>query len=89
LALGAEPNDVLKLIVGQGMLLTLGGLAAGLPVALGLVRLLRGLLYGVNPHDAATFVLGSVALCSVALLACYIPARRATKVDPMVALRYE
>jgi putative ABC transport system permease protein len=89
MALGAERSDVLKLVVGQGMLLTLGGLAVGLPSALGLARLLKSLLYGVNPNDAPTFVLGALALGSVALLACYIPARRATKVDPMVALRYE
>jgi putative ABC transport system permease protein len=89
MALGAEPNDVLKLVVGQGMLLTVSGLAAGLAAALCLARLLRGLLYGVNPNDVTTFVLVGLALWGVALLACYIPARRATKVDPMVALRYE
>jgi predicted permease len=89
MALGAERSDVLKLVIGQGMLLTVSGLAAGLPAALGLARLLRSLLYGVDPNDATTFVLGALALWSVALLASYIPARRATKVDPIVALRYE
>jgi putative ABC transport system permease protein len=89
MALGAERSDVLKLVVGQGMLLTLSGLAAGFPAALGLARLLKSLLYGVNPNDALTFVLGALALWSTALLACYIPARRATKVDPLVALRHE
>ena len=89
MALGAERSDVLKLVVGQGMLLTLSGLAAGLPAALGLARLLKSLLYGVEPNDVPTFVLGALALWSVALLASYIPARRAIKVDPMVALRYE
>jgi predicted permease len=89
MALGAERSEVLKLVIRQGMLLTLIGLAAGLPTALGLTRFLKSLLYEVNPNDATTFVLVALVLGSVALLACYIPARRATKVDPMVALRYE
>jgi len=89
MALGAERSEVLKLVTRQGMLLTLIGLVAGLPTALGLTRFLKSLLYGVNPNDATTFVLVALVLGSVALLACYIPARRATKVDPMVALRHE
>jgi putative ABC transport system permease protein len=89
LALGAQRRDVFKLIVGQGLLLALLGVAIGSAGAFALTRLLIGLLYGVSPTDVETFVLVSVLLTAVALLACYIPARRATKVDPLVALRYE
>jgi len=89
MALGAERSDLLKLVVGQGVFLTLSGLAVGMCPALVVSRLLKSLLFGVTPNDALTFVLGALALGSATLLASYIPARRATKVDPMVALRYE
>ncbi len=89
MALGAQTKDIMKLIVGQGLRLTLIGVGAGLLLALGLTRLLSSLLHEVGPTDPVTYVLIALLLTSVALLACYIPARRATKVDPLVALRYE
>jgi predicted permease len=89
MALGAQQRDVMKLVVGQGMKLALVGAALGLLISVGLTRLMAGLLFGVSATDSTTFVLIAALLILVALLACWIPARRATKVDPMIALRYE
>ena len=89
MALGAQGRDVLKLVVGQGLMLILLGIMLGLMASLALTRLIRSLLFGVAATDPLTFVYVSLFLAVVALLACYLPARRATRVDPMVALRYE
>ena len=89
LALGAQTSTVLKLALGYGLKLVVVGTLIGLVVSYGLTRLMSTLLFGVSPTDPMTFAGISVILISVALLASYIPARRATKVDPMVALRYE
>lgn len=89
LALGAKRVDVLRLVLGEGMKMAVVGLIVGLLAALGLTRLMAGLLFGVSATDPLTFAAVAALLAIVALAACYIPARRAMRVDPMVALRYE
>jgi putative ABC transport system permease protein len=89
MAMGAQPGRVLQLVVGQGMRLAGAGLLLGLLVAFAAMRLLESLLFGVSSHDPLTFGAVSLVLALAAVLACYIPARRATKVDPIIALRYE
>jgi putative ABC transport system permease protein len=89
MALGANRADVLKLITVQGMRLALIGLGIGLLLSIVLARALSSLLIGVSGYDVMTFVVVSALLVVIALIACYLPARRATKIDPLVALRYE
>lgn len=89
MALGARASNVFKLIIGEGFILTFAGLVLGLIAAFALTRFMRTLLFGISPTDPVTFVALPVLSITVALLACYLPARRATKVDPLVALRYE
>ena len=89
LALGAQSRTILRMVLGQGLGLALAGAAFGLVGALIVAHLMAGVLYGVRPTDPVTFVGVALLLIAVALLACYIPARRAILVDPLVALRYE
>jgi ABC-type antimicrobial peptide transport system permease subunit len=89
MALGAQSHDVLRLVIRQGMVLTLAGLVVGVIGGLAVTRVMTDLLFGVTTTDAVTFISVGGLLVGVALLACYIPARRATRIDPLVALRYE
>src|SRR5262245_3173607 len=89
MALGAQASDVLWLVIWRGLSLTLVGVAIGLAAAFGLTRVMKSLLFEVEPTDPATFALITLLLIAVALIASYIPARRATKVDPMTVLRFE
>jgi ABC-type antimicrobial peptide transport system permease subunit len=89
MALGATTADVLRLVLGEGMRITLVGVGIGILAALGLTRLITRMIYGVGATDPITFAGVAILLAGVALLACYIPARRAMRVDPIIALRYE
>ena len=88
-ALGATPSQLVSSVTRRGMLLTAIGVAIGIPSALVLAQLLSGLIYGVNPWDSAIFVTAPALLVAITAIACYIPARRAVKVDPLAALHYE
>ena len=89
MALGAQVRDVLRVVLARGLLLTSIGLLIGLPLSIGLSHVVANLIYGVSSADLTTFVLVTALLCTITLLACYIPARHAMVVDPMVALRHE
>jgi putative ABC transport system permease protein len=89
MALGAARLDVLRMILNDGARMTLAGIGIGVAASLGLANLMSSMLFGVQPTDIPTFVLVVFTLCSIALLACYVPARRAMKIDPMIALRNE
>jgi putative ABC transport system permease protein len=89
MALGAQPQDVLQLVVGDGFKIVTTGVFVGIGLSTALAWFMRSLLYAVSPNDPLTFVVVAALLALVALVACYIPAHRATRVDPMVALRYE
>ena len=89
MALGAHPKDILVWVAKLGLKLVAIGIVVGIALAIGLTRLISAVLFGVTPTDPATYVIVALVLTGIVFLACYIPARRATKVDPMVALRYE
>jgi ABC-type antimicrobial peptide transport system permease subunit len=89
MALGAQSSHVLKIVLGQGARLALVSVVIGLAAAAGLTRLMTTILYGVNATDPLTFSAVAIVLMLVALVACYIPARRSMRIDPMVALRYD
>jgi len=89
MALGAHPADILRWVGKLGFQLVSIGIVVGVALALGVTRLISAVLFGVKPSDPLTYLAVALGLAAVACLACYIPARRATKVDPMVALRYE
>jgi len=89
MALGARTGDVVGMVMGQGVRMIAAGIALGAIAALAVGEAIGGMLYGVHPHDPVTLVSFAVFLAAIAALACYIPARRATKVDPLVALRHE
>ena len=89
MAVGAHPADVLRMVLGQGLALTMVGVGIGLAASVGLARAMARLLYGVSPTDLPTYATASLLWLAVAFAACYLPARRAARVDPTVALRYE
>jgi ABC-type antimicrobial peptide transport system permease subunit len=89
MALGARPGDIWRIVFGQGLAIVVLGALIGILAALGLTRAMASFLYGINAHDPLTYLAVTLLISAVTLLACYIPARRATKVDPMEALRYE
>jgi ABC-type antimicrobial peptide transport system permease subunit len=89
MALGARPGKILEMVLREGLVMTFAGLILGVIGALALTRVISGFLYEVSPTDPVTFAAVALFLIAVSLLACYLPARRATRIDPMVALRYE
>jgi len=89
MALGAQRTDILRLVISQGMVPVIAGIVVGLAAAIGLTRLMSALLFGVSATDFATFVTVALTLGAIGLFASYLPARRATKVDPLVALKYD